>query len=113
MLSARVSNFLINGLSGIVVVVVMNMVLYNFGEFVDVLCVLVKNLDCLLDEFMALLSASDFFMGGVVTNKSGMKEIYEIGKGGVMFCGWVMIECVLVVCGLLDKDVVVISEIFY
>jgi len=48
-----------------------------------------------------------------VTNKSGMKEIYETGKGGVTLRGRATIERVSAARGSLDKDAVVISEIPY
>ena len=112
-LPARVPNLLINGSSGIAVAVATNMAPHNLGESVDALCALAKNPDCSLDELMALLPAPDFPTGGVVTNKSGMKEIYETGKGGVTLRGRATIERVSAARGSLDKDAVVISEIPY
>ena len=112
-LPARVPNLLINGSSGIAVAVATNMAPHNLGESIDALCALAKNPDCSLDELMALLPAPDFPTGGVVTNKSGMKEIYATGKGGVTLRGRATIERVSATRGSLDKDAVVISEIPY
>ena len=112
-LPARVPNLLINGSSGIAVAVATNMAPHNLGEAVDAMCALAKNPDCSLDELMSHLPAPDFPTGGVVTNKSGMKEIYRTGKGPVTLRGRATIERAASSRGGLEKDVIVISEIPY
>ena len=112
-LPARVPNLLINGSSGIAVAVATNMAPHNLGEAVDAMCALAKNPDSSLDDLMAHLPGPDFPTGGVVTNKSSMKDIYETGKGKVTLRGRATIETATASRGTMEKAVIVISEIPY
>lgn len=74
-------NLLVNGVLGIVVGMVMNILLYNLIELINGVFSLSKNFDILIVELMEDIEGFDFFIVGFILGKSGIRCVYEIGCG--------------------------------
>lgn len=61
-----------NGVLGIVVGMVINILIYNLGEVILVIYMLMNNLDVMVVELMKVLLGLDFLIGGVVMGKVGI-----------------------------------------
>ena len=107
-LPVRVPNLLINGADGIAVGMTTSIPPHNFSESVDALIAYMKKPDLSIDELMEILPGPDFPTGGIVTNKSDLKQIYETGTGKIRIRGKVEIEQVRG-----GKERIVITEIPY
>lgn len=101
-------NFLVNGVFGIVVGMVINMLLYNFSEVIDGMVVIIDNLDIIIDELMQFIKVFDFFIGGIIFDYQGIKDVFYIGCGCVVVCGKVEI-----IIDNWDCEMIIIFEIFY
>lgn len=74
-------NLLVNGVLGIVVGMVMNILLYNLIELINGVFSLSKNFDILIVELMEDIEGFDFLIVGFILGKSGIRCVYEIGCG--------------------------------
>lgn len=99
---------LVNGVGGIVVGMVMNILFYNFGEVCDVMLVLIENLDFSFEDLIEYVSGFDFLIGGIMLGCFGVCKVYFEGCGFVIICVKI---CVEEICK--DCYVIVIDEIFY
>jgi DNA gyrase subunit A len=81
-LPSAVPNLLVNGASGIAVGMATNIPPHNLGEVVDGLLALIDNPDITLDELMTYIKGPDFPTGGVMT-RSGIRQAFETGRGGI------------------------------
>ena len=91
-LPARFPNLLVNGASGIAVVMATNMPTHNLGEVIDAIHLLMQNPDATTEELMKVLPGPDFPTGGVVMGKSGIRKAYETGRGTIIVRAKVDIE---------------------
>ncbi|MBQ4293756.1 MAG: hypothetical protein II754_03780 [Lachnospiraceae bacterium] len=107
-LPARVPNLLINGAEGIAVGMATSIPPHNFGEVVDACIAYMKNPTISLDALMELLPGPDFPTGGVIVNRSELREIYETGMGKIRIRGRMEVEK-----GKGGKTNLVITEIPY
>ncbi len=113
-LPVRVPNILINGAEGIAVGMTTNIPPHNLGEVIDAV---IAYMDCqnnkkeiTTEELMEYVKGPDFPTGGLVINKSELKEIYENGNGKIKLRGKVEFEEGKKKS---DKDKLVITEIPY
>lgn len=109
-LPARVPNVLINGAEGIAVGMTTNIPTHNLGEVVDAMIALMNNPSLTTEELMEYVKGPDFPTGGIVINKSELKDIYESGSGKIKLRGKVEFESAKKKTG---RDKLVITEIPY
>lgn len=72
-------NFLVNGVNGIVVGMVIFIFLYRIDEIIDVLVYVLENFNVGLDEILEFVKGFDFFIGGIIYGKVGIIEVYKMG----------------------------------
>lgn len=99
---------MVNGMMGIVVGMVMNILFYNLFEVVVVIDLLMDNFDVMINELMEVLFGLDFLIGGLVMGKLGIWRVYEIGKGFIIVC--VKVEIIEMLNG---KEWIFVMELFY
>lgn len=101
-------NLLVNGLVGIVVGMVINILLYNLSELINVCIVLIDNLEIDVDGLMEYILGLDFLIVGIINGIVGIVVGYCIGCGCVCICVKVDIEVVDNGC-----ELIIVIEIFY
>ncbi|MCF0142245.1 MAG: DNA topoisomerase, partial [Parasporobacterium sp.] len=109
-LPARIPNLLVNGSEGIAVGMTTSIPTHNLGEVVDGMIAYMKDNNISVEGLMEYVKGPDFPMGGIVINKSELKEIYETGTGKIRLRGRVVFEEAKKKA---DKDKLVITEIPY
>lgn len=109
-LPVRVPNVLINGAEGIAVGMTTSIPTHNLVEVINAVEAYMDNEKISTDELMEYLPGPDFPTGGIVINKSELKDIYETGAGKVKIRGKVVFEPGK---RKSDKDKLVITEIPY
>ncbi|MBR4768279.1 MAG: DNA topoisomerase 4 subunit A [Lachnospiraceae bacterium] len=86
-LPVRVPNFLINGSEGIAVGMTTSTPTHNLKEVLDAFMFYMDHEDATTEELLEKLKGPDFPTGGIVTNASELKEIYETGRGRIRIRG--------------------------
>ena len=109
-LPVRVPNLLVNGADGIAVRMSTSIPPHNLGEVVDAAQAFIRNPEISTEELMQLMPGPDFPTGGIIANKSGLKEIYETGVGKIKLRGRFEVELGK---RRADKDKLVITQIPY
>ena len=109
-LPVRIPNLLINGSEGIAVGMTTSIPTHNLNEVVDAMIACMKKRSITTDELMEFMPGPDFPTGGIVINKSELKEIYETGTGKIKLRGRVELEEAK---RKSDRDKLVITEIPY
>lgn len=109
-LPVRVPNLLVNGADGIAVGMSTSIPPHNLGEVVDAAQAFIRNPEISTEELMQLMPGPDFPTGGIIANKSGLKEIYETGVGKIKLRGRFEVELGK---RRADKDKLVITQIPY
>ena len=108
-LPVRVPNILVNGAEGIAVGMATNIPTHNLGEVVDAVIAYMDNNNITTEELLQIMPGPDFPTGGIVANKSDLKDIYESGTGKLKLRGKLEFEK-----GKgREKDKLVITEIPY
>ena len=108
-LPVRVPNILVNGAEGIAVGMATNIPTHNLGEVVDAVIAYMDNNNITTEELLQIMPGPDFPTGGIVANKSDLKDIYETGTGKLKLRGKLEFEK-----GKgREKDKLVITEIPY
>ena len=108
-LPVRVPNILVNGAEGIAVGMATNIPTHNLGEVVDAVIAYMDNNYITTEELLQIMPGPDFPTGGIVANKSDLKDIYENGTGKLKLRGKLEFEK-----GKgREKDKLVITEIPY
>jgi len=109
-LPVRIPNFLLNGSEGIAVGMTTSTPCHNLSELCDLCKAYVDNPEMTLDEMLEIMPGPDFPTGGIIANKSELKEIYETGTGKLKVRGKLEF-----VPGKrkTDKDKLVVTEIPY
>ncbi len=82
-LPAMLPNLLINGTTGIAVAMATNVPPHNPGEVIDAVIAYMDRPGISIDKLMDYLPAPDFPTGGIITNASEMRAIYETGEGKI------------------------------
>lgn len=109
-LPVRVPNILINGAEGIAVGMTTSIPTHNLVEVINAVEAYMDNENISTDELMEHMPGPDFPTGGIVINKSELKDIYETGTGKIKIRGKVVFEPGR---KKTDKDRLVITEIPY
>lgn len=91
-LPAYFPNLLVNGTSGIAVGMATNMAPHNLSEVIDGIVAYIENKDIEVSELMKHIKAPDFPTGAQIYGYSGMKNMYETGRGRVMMRAEARIE---------------------
>ncbi len=109
-LPVRVPNLLVNGADGIAVGMSTSIPPHNLGEVIDAAIAYIQDPDISTEALMAKMPGPDFPTGGIIANKSSLKEIYETGSGKLKLRGRFEVELGK---RRADKDKLVITEIPY
>lgn len=109
-LPVRVPNLLVNGADGIAVGMSTSIPPHNLGEVADAAIAYIQNPDITTEGLMEKMPGPDFPTGGIIANKSSLKEIYETGTGKLKLRGRFEVELGK---RRADKDKLVITEIPY
>lgn len=109
-LPVRIPNLLLNGSEGIAVGMTTSTPCHNLSELCDLCEAYVKNPDMTLDQMLEIMPGPDFPTGGIIANKSELKDIYASGTGKLRLRGKLEF-----VPGKrkTDKDKLVVTEIPY
>ena len=100
---------MVNGAEGIAVGMATNIPTHNLGEVVDAVIAYMDNNNITTEELLQIMPGPDFPTGGIVANKSDLKDIYENGTGKLKLRGKLEFEK-----GKgREKDKLVITEIPY
>ena len=103
----RIPNLLINGASGIAVVMATNMPPHNLSEIIDACDAYIDNPEITVEELMNYVKAPDFPTGGYIYGISGVREAYLTGRGRVIMRAKAEIETGQ------THDKIVVTEIPY
>ena len=109
-LPVSVPNVLINGAEGIAVGMTTSIPTHNLVEVINAVEAYMDNEKITTEELMEYLPGPDFPTGGIVINKSELRDIYETGSGKVKIRGKVVFEPGK---RKTDKDKLVITQIPY
>ena len=109
-LPVRVPNLLVNGADGIAVGMSTSIPPHNLGEVADAAIAYIQNPEISTEELMEKMPGPDFPTGGIIANKTSLKEIYETGTGKLKLRGRFEVELGK---RRADKDKLVITEIPY
>ena len=86
-LPVRIPNFLLNGSEGIAVGMTTSTPCHNLSELCKLCSAYVDNNDLSIDEMLEIMPGPDFPTGGIISNKSELKSIYETGTGRIKIRG--------------------------
>lgn len=86
-LPVRIPNFLLNGSEGIAVGMTTSTPCHNLSELCDLCSAYVDNNEMSIDEMLEIMPGPDFPTGGIISNKSELKSIYETGSGKIKIRG--------------------------
>jgi len=82
-LPSKIPNLLINGTTGIAVVMATHMPPHNLNEVVDGLTHLIDNPEAEVADLMEFVQAPDFPTGGTIYGLAGIVEAYNSGRGRI------------------------------
>lgn len=91
-LPVRIPNLLINGAEGIAVGMATSIPPHNLEEVINAVRAYIQNPDIDTAGLMKYIKGPDFPTGGIIINKSELREIYETGTGKVKVRGKVETE---------------------
>ena len=86
-LPVRIPNFLLNGSEGIAVGMTTSTPCHNLSELCDLCAAYVDRPDMSVLEMLEIMPGPDFPTGGIIANKSELREIYETGAGRLKLRG--------------------------
>ncbi len=86
-LPVRIPNFLLNGSEGIAVGMITSTPCHNLSELCDLCAAFVNDPDMSIDDMLEIMPGPDFPTGGIIANKSDLKEIYTTGTGRIRIRG--------------------------
>ncbi|MDP6571364.1 MAG: DNA gyrase subunit A [Patescibacteria group bacterium] len=81
---AKLPNLLLNGTLGIAVGMATNIPPHNLTELCDGITAVIDNDDIDINELVKIVKGPDFPTGGIIYNKSDIKQAYSTGKGGIV-----------------------------
>ena len=82
-LPARFPNLYVNGSEGIAVAIATEIPTHNLVEVSEATIYRINHPHCDLDELLEIIKGPDFPTGGIIYSSSGIKDIYETGKGRI------------------------------
>lgn len=91
-LPVRVPNLLINGAEGIAVGMATSIPTHNLGEVIDAVMAYMSKNSISVEDLLEIMPGPDFPTGGIVANKSELKDIYETGSGKIKLRGKIEFE---------------------
>lgn len=109
-LPVRIPNFLLNGSEGIAVGMTTSTPCHNLSELCDLCAAYVDDPEMSLDAMLSIMPGPDFPTGGIISNGSELKEIYETGTGKIKIRGKVELEPAK---KRSEKDRLIVTEIPY
>lgn len=101
-------NLLVNGASGIAVGMATNIPPHNLREMVDACRLLIENPGATVDDLMRVVAGPDFPTGGIILGRSGIRQAYTTGQGGISLRGTASVEKTE-----RGREAIVITEIPY
>ncbi|MEA5581325.1 DNA gyrase subunit A [Nodularia harveyana UHCC-0300] len=112
-LPAQLPFLLLNGCSGIAVGMATNIPPHNLGELVDGLIALIDQPDLSDQKLWEIIPGPDFPTGGEIVGKSGIREAYSSGKGGILLRGVANMEEIAPTRGTKRRTAIIITELPY
>jgi DNA gyrase subunit A len=91
-LPGKFPNLLVNGASGIAVGMATNMAPHNLREVIDGTIAYIDNKEITIAELMKFIKGPDFPTGAVIQGFTGIKDMYETGRGRVVLRSEATIE---------------------
>jgi topoisomerase-4 subunit A len=82
-LPARFPNLLVNGSEGIAVAMATEIPPHNLGEISEAIIYRINHKNSTIDDLLNIVKGPDFPTGGTIYQSSGLKEIYETGRGRI------------------------------
>lgn len=107
-LPAAFPNLLVNGANGIAVGMATNIPPHNPSEVIDATLAMIENPDIGLDELMTIIPGPDFPTGGIILGRSGIRQAFETGRGGIILRARTEFEEIRK-----DRTAIIVSEIPY
>ncbi|HIU87657.1 MAG TPA: DNA topoisomerase [Candidatus Avilachnospira avistercoris] len=86
-LPVRIPNFLLNGSEGIAVGMITSTPCHNLSELCDLCSAFVDNREMSIDEMLDIMPGPDLPTGGIIGNRSELREIYATGQGRLKLRG--------------------------
>ena len=83
-LPCRFPNLLVNGSSGIAVVMATNIPPHNLTEVINACVCVLENPDATLSDLMQHVTGPDFPTKGIIVGRSGIRAAYATGRGRVV-----------------------------
>ena len=83
-LPCRFPNLLVNGSSGIAVVMATNIPPHNLTEVINACVCVLENPDATLSDLMQHVTGPDFPTRGIIVGRSGIRAAYATGRGRVV-----------------------------
>jgi DNA gyrase subunit A len=83
-LPAKLPNLLLNGTLGIAVGMATNIPPHNLDELCDATTAIIDNPEIDVDDLVKIVKGPDFPTGGIIYDKSAIKQAYATGKGGIV-----------------------------
>ena len=80
-LPVRIPNFLLNGSEGIAVGMITSTPCHNLTELCKLCSAFVDDPDMDIDRMLEIMPGPDFPTGGIIANRSDLRQIYETGTG--------------------------------
>lgn len=84
---SRIPNLLLNGTTGIAVGMATNIPPHNLGELLDGILHLSQNPEANVDDLMEFIKGPDFPTGGIIYDKSIIRQAYATGRGSIVMRG--------------------------
>ncbi len=109
-LPVRIPNVLVNGSEGIAVGMTTSIPTHNLGEVIDAMILYMQKKSVTTEELMEVMPGPDFPTGGIIVNRSELRDIYESGTGKIKIRGKVVFEKA---SKRGERDRLVITEIPY
>ena len=109
-LPVRIPNFLLNGSEGIAVGMTTSTPCHNLSELCDLCIAYVDDQNMSIDRMLEIMPGPDFPTGGIISNKSELKNIYATGAGKLKLRGKLEYQPA---AKRSEKDKLVVTEIPY
>lgn len=91
-LPGKLPNLLLNGTLGIAVGMATDIPPHNLTEIADAINAIIENPDITLDELSDIVQGPDFPTGGIIYDRTAIKNAYATGKGSIVMRGRTEIE---------------------
>jgi len=85
-------NLLVNGAAGIAVGMATNIPPHNLREIVAACRLLIEHPDSGIEQLLEVVKGPDFPTGGIIIGRSGIRDAYTTGQGGILVRGRASVE---------------------